>query len=202
MPIEAMADPLFWAAPGSMNSLNSSGRKTPPSVSVSPTRSAPMNAPRDRTDTADDDDDEGQDQNRLSHTDLNRLDGPDQRPSQPGECRTQSEDQRVKFGYVDAKCGNHLAVVFAGADLHADPGAFDQQPKPCRYGQTDQDQCQAIQRVLNTARQGDRSGQRIRHIKKQREGAKDPSVCPQKRSGSARKWPEPDPDAVHRTCVG
>ena len=46
MPIEAMADPLFCAAPVSMNSLNSSGRNTPPNVSVSPTKSAPINAPR------------------------------------------------------------------------------------------------------------------------------------------------------------
>ena len=43
--MDASDAPADCAVAGSVNSLNSSGRKMPPSVLVSPTSSAPTNAP-------------------------------------------------------------------------------------------------------------------------------------------------------------
>ena len=51
---------------------------------------------------------------------------PTMAPGQTGKRGAQREDQRVERADVDAERADHLAVGFARADAHAEPGPRDQ----------------------------------------------------------------------------
>ena len=63
--------------------LNSTGSRMRPIVSTTPTRSAPIKRALYRANAADHDHHEGEDQHRLAHPDLHRLDRADQAPATP-----------------------------------------------------------------------------------------------------------------------
>ena len=108
----------------------------------------------DRADAADHDDDEGHDQDRLAHADLHRLDRADQRAGEAGERGAEGEDDGVEPGDVDAEGGDHLAVGLAGADLHAEAGAVDQEVEADGDGDADDDDGEAVERVAEAAERG------------------------------------------------
>jgi hypothetical protein len=56
----------------------------------------------------------------------------DQRPGKTRQGRAKREDDGVEKADIDTECRDHFAVRLAGADLHAEPGAADQQAKPGR----------------------------------------------------------------------
>ena len=114
------------ACAGPIAAASSCGSRTRPIVSVTPTSSGADEGALDRADAADDDDDEGEDEHRLAHADLHRLQGADHGAGEAGQRGAQRKHHRVEAADVDAQRADHLAVGFAGADAHAEPRPGDQ----------------------------------------------------------------------------
>ena len=85
MSMEASAEPTLLALEESMNVSKSTGSRKRPSVSVRPTSSAPSSAPPIEPSPPMMMTTEGEDQHRLAHAHLHRLDRAHQCPAKPAK---------------------------------------------------------------------------------------------------------------------
>ncbi len=132
-------------------------------------QNGPDQRPLDRTDAPDDDDDESEDQHRLAHADLHRLDGADHRARKAGQRRAEREDQRVEAGNVDAESADHLAIVLACTNANSDARVRNHRKQPGGDCKPDDDDGETIKRIGNAERQRHRAAKPGRNLQVQRQ---------------------------------
>ena len=165
--------PTVSAAAGSRTVAHGQRQKRAAVGIDQPDQQRPDQRAAHRTDAADDDDDEGQDQDLLSHADLDGQHRPGHRPGQPGQHGADRKHDGEQPVDVDAERPDHVAMRRPGPDQHADPGVQDQvaqaQPDP----QTDPDDKQAVGRIGHARQHFHRPGQEFRRRQEQGLGAPD-----------------------------
>jgi hypothetical protein len=103
-----------------------------------------------RADAADDGNDEGENEDVLTHADLHGQNRRLHQAGQAGERGAEPEHQREQQLDVDAERANHLAVRGAGTDQHADPRAHHQHVEEDGDRETDHDDRQPVARILKS----------------------------------------------------
>ncbi len=120
--------------------------------------SRPLNA-------ANDDDDEGEDQDVLTHADLDEGQRRLHHSGKTGEGGTEPEYEGVEELNIDAERADHLAVGGTGADQHADARAHHQRIQQERNRQRRQNDNQPIERVVDSRQNLNRA----EHLRRERQ---------------------------------
>ena len=121
-----------------------------------------------RANTADDNHNKGEDQNRLTHPDLNRLDRANQRTRQSRKCRAKGKNKCIQQRDINPERTNHFAVVLTGPNSDAYTRARDHPKQTSRNHEACNNNGQPVDRIFNSKRQHHRTRKPLRFIKKQR----------------------------------